>query len=266
MGIDWYPFRLKSEASKTEFGRMVVAQRRHFLEWYCNGSEDFPAAIEKMIDFGHADEMPEHIDAVRIVPVAGNPVFPASWKHDLFTTCFPEDAGQVVQKYRRGIESLRTDRLSNYLKLRYIEWADFELETAWNDLRERARRVRNRNNNWTRKESVLRACQQIETLASPRLFEPIFFAPYWKTLDTSPWNDPVGPTELDEILSRLEKTVQEFTRHCHDWNRAVKAEKCHCFAESFDSFRRKMDDPFLDEFFEWTAKWLSRDYGMYLSY
>jgi len=267
MGIDWYPFQLKNEVSKIDFERMIVAQRRFFLEWYYDGSDNSYPPIDEMVNFGYADEMTEYIDAIRVTPIANNPVFPYSWKNDLFTTCFQEEAKQLVQKRRLLIELLRKGRLLNYLKLRYIEHTDVVLEMTWTDLCDCARQVRNRTNNWAQKESVIFACQRIESLSSPQILQESFFEPYWNTLEQPPqFTDPDCPENLDDLLFRIEETVRNFVQICHDWNRAVKAEKCHCFAESFDSFQNKINDPFLDELFEWTQKWIDRGYGMFLSF
>lgn len=267
MGVDWYPFRLRPEASKTDFEKMIDQQRRYFLEWYRSGDTDLQQpAMEAQVIFGHSDELPEYVDALRIPPVDQNPVFPASWKHELFRTCFSEDAKCLVGKYLYWIELLREGRLPNFLKLRYIEYSEQELTRTWKWLQECVRAVRNRTNNWTRREVTLDMCRRIENVPKPHRSEKSIFDSYERFIETSPENNPSALEDIDESVAKTEKAVRDYIIICGDLNRAVKAEKCHCLAECFDAFLERMNDPFLDKFFGWAHKWINRGYGMFLSF
>ena len=147
-----------------------------------------------------------------------------------------------------------------------MEQATADLEETWQDLRECARKVRNRKNNWIRQERVLHACEQIEALLTPWHFQKSFFGEYWRTLETSFLTDPVEPDNLDDLDRQIENNTQDYVNICKNWSRMVKVEKCCCRGKSFASFKENVDDKYLDEFFEWTNKWGNRGYGKYLSF
>ena len=262
MGTDWQPFRLKPGASKIE--ALILEQRRAFFK-YEKGMAT-PCPLLPLVELGHADELPAYADSFRLRSIVENPVFPKSWANELFTTCFVDEAEQLVQKRMDWIVNLREGRLPNFLKLRYLEQTDADLNTTWNELCRCVSTVRNRSNGWTRKEKVLRICEQIESLPSPQRVQDSFFNPYWEMLKTVPGGDPKVPESIDTLVRQRDDMAQESMRLCRRWNQTVKAEKCWCCAKSFDSFQNNMHDPRLDEFFEWTKKWINRGYGMYLSF
>jgi len=120
MGIDWQPFRLKPGISKTEFEKLILEQRQVFCEFERGRRIAQSCPILPLVEFGHADDLPEYADSLRLRPIAETSAFPKSWASELFTTCFVDETERLVRKRIDWIELLKTGRQPTSYELQFL--------------------------------------------------------------------------------------------------------------------------------------------------
>ena len=207
------------------------------------------------------------IDACRVYVISRNPVFPIEWRDDAYRIILPDELSPQLGKWKHWIDEIREGKWKHFLHelFLYDRLSNEYLHELLEDLLWSAQESLTRPNNWCQKDKLKPVRERIlktklvDQLAALRRESEV---PQFRDADCL--RQP-SPEQLDRE-ERFFQIRQSAAEQIRDWNPCVPGKWKIRFPQkqTFDDFKAKADDSWLQSFFRWCEFLCDTGHGLFL--